>query len=80
MAYNEELDSRIAEIVSDWGAIRKKMFGGTCYLLKGNMMCGVYKTNGRDVHSPKRKRRLRRSGNRANCISLCVALMSYWTR
>jgi TfoX/Sxy family transcriptional regulator of competence genes len=43
MAYNEELDWKIAKIVSDWGAIRKKMFGGTCYLLKGNMMCGVYK-------------------------------------
>jgi hypothetical protein len=43
MAYNEELDSKITEIVSDWGAIRKKMFGGTCYLLKGNMVCGVYK-------------------------------------
>lgn len=43
MAYNEKLDSRITEIVSDWGAIRRKMFGGTCYLLKGNMMCGVYK-------------------------------------
>ena len=43
MAYNEELDSRIARIVSDWGTIRKKMFGGTCYFLKGNMMCGVYK-------------------------------------
>ena len=42
-AYNEALDSKITEIVSDWGAIRKKMFGGTCYLLKGNMMCGVYK-------------------------------------
>ncbi len=43
MAYNEKLDSRIAEIVSKLGAIRKKMFGGTCYLVKGNMMCGVYK-------------------------------------
>jgi TfoX/Sxy family transcriptional regulator of competence genes len=43
MAYNEELDLKIEEVVSHWGAIRKKMFGGTCYLLKGNMMCGVYK-------------------------------------
>jgi len=43
MAYNEKLDMRIGEIVLDWGTVRKKMFGGTCYLLNGKMMCGVYK-------------------------------------
>jgi TfoX/Sxy family transcriptional regulator of competence genes len=41
MAYDEELDARIAEIVADWGATKKKMFGGTCHLLHGNMLCGV---------------------------------------
>lgn len=43
MAYNQELDSRVEAIAGVWGAARKKMFGGTCYLLRGNMMAGVYK-------------------------------------
>jgi len=43
MPYNEKLDERIADEIQDWGLVRKKMFGGTCYLLNGNMMCGVYK-------------------------------------
>jgi hypothetical protein len=42
MAYDEKLDTRISEIVADWGATRKKMFGGTCHLLHGNMLCGVH--------------------------------------
>lgn len=41
MAYDEELDARVEEIATAWGATRKKMFGGTCYLLNGNMMAGV---------------------------------------
>jgi TfoX/Sxy family transcriptional regulator of competence genes len=36
MAYNEELDRRIKK--SD-----KKMFGGVCHLINGNMFCGVHK-------------------------------------
>ena len=43
MPYNEELDARISEIVSGWRTEHKKMFGGTCRLLRGNMMCGVNK-------------------------------------
>jgi hypothetical protein len=42
MAYSESLDSKIAQLTPR-GAVRKKMFGGTCYTLKGNMVCGVYK-------------------------------------
>lgn len=42
MAYDLELDSRITEVVTSWGATRKKMFGGTCHLLDGNMLCGVH--------------------------------------
>ncbi len=41
MAYDEDLDRRITEAVEDWPAVRKKMFGGTCHLLNGNMVCGV---------------------------------------
>jgi hypothetical protein len=42
MAYDEKLDARITEVVADWGATKKKMFGGTCHLLHGNMLCGVH--------------------------------------
>ena len=43
MPFNEEIDSNVVAVISDWGTTRKKMFGGTCYILNGNMMCGVYK-------------------------------------
>jgi TfoX/Sxy family transcriptional regulator of competence genes len=43
MPYNRELDDRINAMIADWGTIRKKMFGGTCNLVNGKMMCGVYK-------------------------------------
>jgi hypothetical protein len=44
MAYDEKLDRRIKKIVSDWKNTEdKKMFGGICHLLNGNMFCGVYK-------------------------------------
>ena len=41
MAYSEQLDRRITASVGRWGAERRKMFGGTCHLIGGNMMCGV---------------------------------------
>jgi TfoX/Sxy family transcriptional regulator of competence genes len=44
MPYDEELDARIKKIVSRWkNTADKKMFGGVCHLLQGNMFCGVYK-------------------------------------
>jgi TfoX/Sxy family transcriptional regulator of competence genes len=44
MPYNAEIDARIMNVIGDWNGIeRKKMFGGTCHLLHGNMLCGVYK-------------------------------------
>lgn len=43
MAYDIELDARIADVVAPWGAVRKAMFGGTGYMLNGNLMAGVYK-------------------------------------
>jgi len=42
MAYNEELAQRILEVLGPLpGLEAKKMFGGMCYLLRGNMLCGV---------------------------------------
>jgi TfoX/Sxy family transcriptional regulator of competence genes len=44
MPYNEGLDERIKEMVSRWkNTTNKKMFGGVCHLLNGNMFCGVHK-------------------------------------
>jgi TfoX/Sxy family transcriptional regulator of competence genes len=44
MAYNESIEARIKNIVSGWkNTDSKKMFGGICHLLNGNMLCGVYK-------------------------------------
>lgn len=44
MPYNEEIDARVRRVVKGWkGITAKKMFGGTCHLLKGTMFCGVYK-------------------------------------
>jgi hypothetical protein len=41
VAYDEDLGREVAEIVTPWGATRKAMFGGTGYLLRGNMVGGV---------------------------------------
>jgi TfoX/Sxy family transcriptional regulator of competence genes len=44
MAYNEPLASRVREILSSVvGFSEKKMFGGLCFLIHGNMCCGVLK-------------------------------------
>lgn len=43
MAFDEELDARVGEYASSVGATRKKMFGGTGYMLNGNMMAGVHR-------------------------------------
>lgn len=44
MPYDEEIDIRVRKIVAHWkNTNHKKMFGGICHLLHGNMVCGVYK-------------------------------------
>ena len=44
MGYNEEIEDRINKTISRWkNTDAKKMFGGVCHLLNGNMFCGVYK-------------------------------------
>ena len=45
MAYDSELDSQLAKVVGRNNIEMKKMFGGTCYLYKGKMICGVWKEN-----------------------------------
>ena len=44
MAYDEGLAQRVRELFNEQpGFVEKKMFGGLCFLLHGNMACGVLK-------------------------------------
>ena len=44
MAYDQKLDAHIRQIVSQWpDTTGKKMFGGICHMMRGNMLGGVYK-------------------------------------
>jgi len=44
MPYDETIDARIKKVIARWpNTTHKKMFGGVCHLMSGNMFCGVYK-------------------------------------
>lgn len=43
MPYDEKIDTSVTELLSIRDTTKKKMFGGTCHLIQGNMICGVYK-------------------------------------
>jgi hypothetical protein len=44
MAYDKGLAQRVREILEDEpGFAEKNMFGGICFLLFGNMVCGIIK-------------------------------------
>jgi TfoX/Sxy family transcriptional regulator of competence genes len=44
MPYNAKLEEKIDAAVKRWQNVeKKKMFGGVCYLLKGNMAFGIHK-------------------------------------
>jgi len=44
MSYDTNLEDKIEDIVHPWdGLEKKKMFGGICYLVNGNMAFGVWK-------------------------------------
>ncbi len=46
MAYDEELAERIRVVLIDRTDVsERKMFGGLSFMLRGNMCCGVEKTN-----------------------------------
>ena len=46
MAYDEELAARIRKCLSKKDKITElKMFGGLCFMIAGNMCCGVIKDN-----------------------------------
>lgn len=44
MAYNESIDTRIKAVAEEWDNTEaKRLFGGVCHLIHGNMFCGVHK-------------------------------------
>lgn len=44
MPYDTFLEQQIEDIVSPWdGLVKKRMFGGICYLLNGNMCFGIFR-------------------------------------
>ncbi|MDJ0782770.1 MAG: TfoX/Sxy family protein [Desulfosarcinaceae bacterium] len=44
MPYDDSVQMRINAVLRQWSdVVEKKMFGGVCCLLHGNMVCGVYK-------------------------------------
>jgi len=44
MPYSTNLEAAIDSAIKRWKDVeKKKMFGGVCYLLKGNMCIGIYK-------------------------------------
>lgn len=44
MPYNTALEDKIEDIIHQWDDLeKKKMFGGICYLVNGNMSFGVWK-------------------------------------
>ena len=46
MPYNTTLEDKIEDIVHQWDSLeKKKMFGGICYLINGNMCFGIWKDN-----------------------------------
>ena len=45
MPYSADIEKRINKITAGWKHMSaKKMFGGICHLIHGNMFGGVYKT------------------------------------
>ncbi len=43
MTYNSELAARMRSAISTFAqATEKKLFGGVCFLVNGNMACGVH--------------------------------------
>jgi len=44
MPYDKQIEEKIEKIARAWKKIeKKKMFGGICYLIHGNMCFGIYK-------------------------------------
>ena len=46
MSYDTILEKKIEDVTLSWETLeKKKMFGGICYLINGNMSFGIWKDN-----------------------------------
>jgi TfoX/Sxy family transcriptional regulator of competence genes len=45
VAYSESLARRVRDLVARPGVTEKKMFGGVCFLLNGNILVGIWKNS-----------------------------------
>lgn len=44
MSHEDSLEQKVEDRVFQWpGLVKKRMFGGICYLLNGNMCFGIFK-------------------------------------
>ena len=44
MPHDEKLEARIRTVAASWpGLTSRRMFGGICFLLRGNMVAGIWK-------------------------------------
>ena len=42
MSYNKELETRIEDVIISWPDMGKRvMFGGVCYMIRGNLCFGI---------------------------------------
>ena len=46
MAYDEGLAQLMRDDLAEHDTEEKRMFGGICFMLHGNMVCGVHKSGG----------------------------------
>jgi TfoX/Sxy family transcriptional regulator of competence genes len=72
MAYSEEMAELMrADLGVEPGLSEKKMFGGLCFLLHGNMVCGVHKDGA--MYRPGKERE-------AEALALGAAPLSFTGR
>jgi len=72
MAFDESLAARIRDALARRKSVEeRKMFGGICFLLNGNLLVGVWKDSRSAASAPTRARR--RCGSRTSGCSTSPA-------
>ncbi|MFC1964668.1 TfoX/Sxy family protein [Chloroflexota bacterium] len=62
MGYNQDLEDKIDRLIDRIGELdKKKMFGGICYLINGNMCFGIHRESLVLRTTPKKAEELLRS-------------------
>jgi hypothetical protein len=45
MAFDDALAERLRDVLAGKDAVEKRMFGGLCFMVGGNMACGILKSD-----------------------------------